>query len=107
MSVCRRCQFAASLSVSAQTHGNDGLRANQRDPDPWWEEVLSASTEQVTGYGISRTYSHVGNGFGSAHLQSLRSERIRSLANVTPVEVLRKEQIYDGVSDFPVDPTRD
>ena len=24
----------ASLSVSVQTHGNDGLRANQRDPDP-------------------------------------------------------------------------
>ena len=37
------------------------------------------------------------NGFGSAHLQSLRSERIRSSANVIPVEVLRKEQIYDGV----------
>jgi len=24
----------ASLSVSVQTHGNDGLRANQRDPGP-------------------------------------------------------------------------
>ena len=50
----------ASLSVSVQTHGNDGLRANQRDPDPWWEEVLSASAERIMGYGILRTYSHVG-----------------------------------------------
>jgi len=32
-------RFAASLSVSVQTHGNDGLRANQRDPGSWWEEI--------------------------------------------------------------------